>query len=138
LKYDEAHYALPGLGILMGVLARIWCRRAKFSSSRAARERKIEGRVARSVARKLSIGKENYEKDKPHPLTQIKVFERHRQLPANNEERSCLGSAENGEAEFPVSVFPPLRGGDFQGITGLSSDDSSAVRSKQRGSSRLQ
>jgi hypothetical protein len=28
--------------------------------------------------------------------------------------------------------------GDFQGIPGLSSDDSSAVRSKQRGSSRLQ
>ena len=55
----------------------IWCRSAKFSSSRAARERRIEGRVASSVARKLSIGKENYEKDKPHTLTQIEVFERH-------------------------------------------------------------
>jgi hypothetical protein len=35
-------------------------RRARFSSSRAARERKIEDRVARSVMREMSIG-ENYE-----------------------------------------------------------------------------
>jgi hypothetical protein len=53
----------------------IWCRSARFSSSREASARRIEGRVASSVARKLSIGKENYEKDKPHPLTQIEVFE---------------------------------------------------------------
>jgi hypothetical protein len=31
-------------------------RRAKFSSSRAARERKIEERVARGVVRNMSIG----------------------------------------------------------------------------------
>src|SRR6516164_5934966 len=38
----------------------IWWRRAKFSSSRAARERKVEDTVARSVVRAMSIGK-NYE-----------------------------------------------------------------------------
>jgi hypothetical protein len=38
----------------------IWWRRAKFSSWRAARERKIEDRVARNVVREMSIG-ENYE-----------------------------------------------------------------------------
>jgi hypothetical protein len=40
----------------------IWCRKARFSNSRAARERKIENRVARSVARKMSIRRENDEK----------------------------------------------------------------------------
>src|SRR5260370_23867449 len=39
----------------------IWCRRARFSSSRAERERKIENRVGRT-ARKMSIGRENYHK----------------------------------------------------------------------------
>jgi len=38
----------------------IWWRRAKFSSWRAAHERKIEDRVARNVVREMSIG-ENYE-----------------------------------------------------------------------------
>jgi hypothetical protein len=38
-----------------------WCR-ARFSSSRVARERKIEDRVTRSVARRMSIGRENYER----------------------------------------------------------------------------
>ena len=38
----------------------IWWRRARFSSSRAARERKIEVRVARSDVRRISIA-ENYE-----------------------------------------------------------------------------
>jgi hypothetical protein len=38
----------------------IWWRRAKFSSWRAACERKIEDRVARNVVREMSIG-ENYE-----------------------------------------------------------------------------
>jgi hypothetical protein len=40
----------------------IWWRRARFSSSRAARERKIEDRVARRVVREMSIG-ENYERN---------------------------------------------------------------------------
>src|SRR5215813_14291409 len=40
----------------------IWWRRARFSSSRAARERRIEDRVARAVLRKMSIGGENYER----------------------------------------------------------------------------
>src|SRR4029434_3200941 len=35
-------------------------RRARFSSSRAARERKIEDRAAKSLARKSCIGRENY------------------------------------------------------------------------------
>jgi hypothetical protein len=38
----------------------IWWRRARFSSCRAARERKIEVRVARSDVRRISIA-ENYE-----------------------------------------------------------------------------
>jgi hypothetical protein len=37
-----------------------WWRRARFSSSRAARERKIEVRFARSDVRRISIA-ENYE-----------------------------------------------------------------------------
>src|ERR1700693_2663414 len=37
----------------------IWCRRARFSSSRAARERKIERKAASSVERTLSIAREN-------------------------------------------------------------------------------
>ena len=40
----------------------IWCRRARFSNSRAARERKTEDPVARSVARKMSIRREDHEK----------------------------------------------------------------------------
>src|SRR5215471_20039409 len=36
--------------------------RARFSSCRAAHERKIEARVARSVFREMSIGEENYER----------------------------------------------------------------------------
>src|SRR5262245_51140248 len=39
----------------------IWWRRARFSSSRAARERKIENRVAKSIVRESCIGRENYE-----------------------------------------------------------------------------
>ena len=34
----------------------IWWRRARFSSWRAARERKIEDRVAKSVVREIGIG----------------------------------------------------------------------------------
>src|SRR5215472_7631880 len=40
----------------------IWWRRARFSSCRAAHERKIEASVARSVFREMSIGEENYER----------------------------------------------------------------------------
>src|SRR5207302_9054939 len=40
----------------------IWWRRARFSSPRAARERKIEDRVARSVVREMGIA-ENYERN---------------------------------------------------------------------------
>jgi hypothetical protein len=36
----------------------IWWRRARFLSSRAARERKIEEKAARSVVRGLSIGED--------------------------------------------------------------------------------
>ena len=41
---------------------RFWCRRAKFSNSRAARERTIEDTEVRSVARKVSITREIEEK----------------------------------------------------------------------------
>ena len=82
----------------------IWCRRAKFSSSRTARERKIEGRVASSVARKLCIGKENYEKDKPHPLTQIEVFERHNRF--NRRRSKSRGKLSLRLAHEAVAVDP--------------------------------
>ena len=62
-----------------------------------------------------------------------RVFER-RAVP----EPACLGSTGNGEAGFPVVQIPPLRGGDFQGVAGLSSDDSLAVGYKQRANSKLQ
>jgi hypothetical protein len=39
-----------------------WVARVKFSSSRAARERKIEDRVARRVVKNMSIGGQNYER----------------------------------------------------------------------------
>src|SRR5919198_5221769 len=56
----------------------IWWRRARFSHSRAARERKTEDRVASNVARKMSIGGVNDERSiDPYPLTQFRVFERH-------------------------------------------------------------
>jgi len=40
----------------------IGCRRARFSSCRAARERKIEERVASRVLREMSIGGKNYKR----------------------------------------------------------------------------
>jgi len=51
----------------------IWWRRAKFSSSRAARERKIEDEVARSVVRGRSIG-ENYQRTIIPILSDISRF----------------------------------------------------------------
>ena len=39
----------------------IWWRSARFSNSRAARERKIEDKVAKRVAKEISIGGENYD-----------------------------------------------------------------------------
>jgi hypothetical protein len=41
----------------------IWWRRARFSSTRAARERKIEHRVARIVLREMSISARNYKRN---------------------------------------------------------------------------
>jgi hypothetical protein len=59
----------------------IWWRRARFSSLRAACERKIENRIVRIVLREMSIG-ENYgrngRKYNPHPLRHFEIFERHR------------------------------------------------------------
>src|SRR5208283_2146522 len=53
----------------------IWWRRARFSSSRAARERKIEDRVARSVVREMSIG-ENYKRNITPIRSHISRFSR--------------------------------------------------------------
>ena len=39
----------------------IWWRTARFSNSRAARERKIEDKVAKRVAKEISIGGESYD-----------------------------------------------------------------------------
>ena len=39
----------------------IWWRSARFSNSRAARERKTEDKVAKRVAKEMSIGGENYD-----------------------------------------------------------------------------
>src|ERR1700746_620568 len=39
----------------------IWWRSARFSNSRAARKRKIEDKVAKRVAKEISIGGENYD-----------------------------------------------------------------------------
>ena len=39
----------------------IWWRKAKFSSWRTTRERKIEDKVAKRVAKEMSIGGENYD-----------------------------------------------------------------------------
>jgi hypothetical protein len=51
----------------------IWWRRAGFSNSSAARERKIEDRVARSIVREMSIG-ENYEGNITPILSEISRF----------------------------------------------------------------
>jgi hypothetical protein len=71
------------LGLIFGRFAadlwstRIWWRRARFSSCRAARERKIEARFARSDARRISIAV-NYEgRDNRHPLINFEIFGRH-------------------------------------------------------------
>src|SRR5712691_6688834 len=55
-----------------------WWRRARFSSWRAARERKIEDRVAKSVVREMSIGGELWKKYNSRLLRDFEVFERHR------------------------------------------------------------
>jgi hypothetical protein len=39
----------------------IWWRSARFSNSRAARQRKIEDKVAKRVAKEISIGAQNYD-----------------------------------------------------------------------------
>jgi hypothetical protein len=81
----------------------IWWRRAKFSNSRAARERKIEDKVARSVVRGIGIG-ENYErKIIPNPLRYFEIFERHsprHHLPKHTEvvARSVLGGLHHENA----------------------------------------
>src|SRR5215472_14956052 len=51
----------------------IWCRKARFSSSKAARELRIEGKTARSVLRKTSIS-ENYEARISHNRSEISRF----------------------------------------------------------------
>src|ERR1700732_366393 len=53
----------------------IWWRRARFSSPRAARERQIEDRVARSVVREMSID-ENYERNITPIRSEISRFSR--------------------------------------------------------------
>src|ERR1700730_10949860 len=56
----------------------IWWRKARFSSSRTVRDRKIECKAERSVARRISIGRRNYRtKYKSRPLRLFEVFERH-------------------------------------------------------------
>ena len=51
----------------------LWWRRARFSSSTAARERRIEGKTARSVLRKTGIG-ENYDGRISHIRSEISRF----------------------------------------------------------------
>src|SRR6516225_7831667 len=51
----------------------IWWRRARFSSATAARERRIEGKIARSVVRKTRIS-ENYEARISHICSDISRF----------------------------------------------------------------
>ena len=53
----------------------IWWLRARFSSSRAARERKIEDRVASSAAREMIMG-ENYERNLTLIRSEISRFSR--------------------------------------------------------------
>jgi hypothetical protein len=45
---------------------------------------------------------------------------------------SVLAQREMEKQRSPLVWIPPLRGGDFQGIGGLSSDDFCAVRCRQR------
>src|SRR5215467_14390066 len=56
----------------------IWWRRARFSSSSAARERRIEATTARNVLKRRSINKNYARKDKPHPFRGFEIFGRHR------------------------------------------------------------
>jgi integrase len=55
----------------------IWWRRARFSSSTAARERRIEATTARNVLKRRSINKNYARKDKPHPFRDFEIFGRH-------------------------------------------------------------
>ena len=51
----------------------IWCRKARFLSSKAARELRIEGKTARSVLRKTSIS-ENSEARISHNRSEVSRF----------------------------------------------------------------
>ena len=54
----------------------IWWRRARFSGSTAARERKIGDSVTRSVVREMSIGGKNYERSIVPVRSDISRFSR--------------------------------------------------------------
>jgi hypothetical protein len=56
----------------------IWCRRARFSSSRAARERKIERKAASSVERTFEHRERERYRGNFHSLRQIGAFENHK------------------------------------------------------------
>src|SRR5215469_9002863 len=78
----------------------IWWRRARFSSSRAARESKIEGRVARHDLRKMSIG-EDYDGQITLMLSEISRFS-----------GGTVGETSAGifdEAKQPHAAFRSLR-----------------------------
>ena len=83
----------------------IWWGSARFSSCRAARERKIEASVARSVFREMSIGEENYERSIiPPPLRHFEVFERHRKVECNK------------RVFLPHGLIPSMRVVAFTGV----------------------
>ncbi len=54
----------------------IWWRRARFSSSRSARERKVEPKVTRSVVREMSSGGQNQERSIVPVRSDISRFSR--------------------------------------------------------------
>src|SRR5260370_26293421 len=90
----------------------IWWRRAKFSSSTAARERKIKDRVARNVVREMSIG-ENYERNITPIHSDISRFSRgtilHGILRIGWVAKDCCQSAINQLAVVTSQLFESLQ-----------------------------
>ena len=61
----------------------IWCRKATFSTWRAARERKTENTVERNRHRTLNVGLASQDFGKPNDLRKIEVSANHRTAPAS-------------------------------------------------------
>ncbi len=92
----------------------IWCRKATFSTWRAARERKTENTVERNRHRTFNIGLASQDFGKPNDLRKIEVSENHslRNLMAwlarAQPDVVCLQELKVEQRAFPASALRDL------------------------------